>query len=28
VFFHYMERFQTGVLDRIAFFQRGDAVEG
>jgi HAE1 family hydrophobic/amphiphilic exporter-1 len=27
VFFFYMEKFQTRVLDRIAFFQRGDAVE-
>ncbi|MDD5199594.1 MAG: efflux RND transporter permease subunit [Terrimicrobiaceae bacterium] len=26
VFYYYMERFQTRVLDRIAFFQRGDAV--
>jgi HAE1 family hydrophobic/amphiphilic exporter-1 len=27
VFFYYMEKFQDGVLDKIAFFQRGDAVE-
>jgi HAE1 family hydrophobic/amphiphilic exporter-1 len=27
VFYFYMEKFQERVLDRIAFFQRGDAVE-